>query len=126
MTEVFDKRDSFNFDIVNYPYMSSNIPTKPTYGVYVSQLIRICRICDTYLSFVTRHRLLTERLIKQGFWYTKLCQSFRKFAKQHYVLFSKYGVGIRAHIQKGICTPLEIRQDLVRNVTTRRCGGYDA
>ena len=30
ITEVFDKRDNFNFDIVNYPYMCSNIPTKPT------------------------------------------------------------------------------------------------
>ena len=80
VTEVFDKRDSFNFDIVNYPYMCSSIPIKPTYGLYVSQLIRICRICDTYLSFVTRHRLLTERLTRQGFWYTKLCQS-AKFTK---------------------------------------------
>ena len=39
ITEVFDKRDNFNFNIVNYPYMCSNIPTKPTYGVYISQLI---------------------------------------------------------------------------------------
>ena len=47
--------------------MCSNIPAKPTYGVYVSQLIRISTICDNYVSFVKRHRLLTERLIKQGF-----------------------------------------------------------
>ena len=52
--------------------MCSNIPAKPTYGVYVSQLIRISRICDNYVSFVKRHRLLTERLIKQGFWYNKI------------------------------------------------------
>ena len=67
ITEVFDKRDNFNFDIVNYPYMCSNIPTKPTYGVYISQLIKISRICDKFDSFVKRHRLLTDRLIKQGF-----------------------------------------------------------
>ena len=30
VTEVFDKRDSFNFNIVNFPYMCSNIPAKPT------------------------------------------------------------------------------------------------
>ena len=72
VTEVYDKRENFNFKIVNYPYMCSNIPAKPTYGVYVSQLIRISRICDNYVSFVKRHRLLTERLIKQGFWYNKL------------------------------------------------------
>ena len=47
--------------------MCSNIPTKPTYGVYISQLIRISRICDKFDSFVKRHRLLTDMLIKQVF-----------------------------------------------------------
>ena len=52
VTEVYDKRDDFNFDIVNFPYMymCSNILAKPTYGVYISQLIIICRICDNYSS----------------------------------------------------------------------------
>ena len=44
VTEVYDKRDAFNFNIVNFPYMSSNIPANPTYGVYLSQLIRISRM----------------------------------------------------------------------------------
>ena len=73
---VYDKRDAFNFNIVNFPYMSSNIPANPTYGVYISQLIRISRICDTFERFVIRHRLLTERLIRQGFRYSKLCKFF--------------------------------------------------
>ena len=55
VTEVYDKRDAFNFNIVNSPYiMSSNIPANPTYGVYISQLIKISRICDTFQSFVIR------------------------------------------------------------------------
>ena len=54
VTEVYDKRDAFNFNIVNFPYMSSNIPANPTYGVYISQLIKISRICDTFQSFVIR------------------------------------------------------------------------
>ena len=49
VTEVYDKRENFNFNIVNYPYMCSNIPANPTYGVYVSQLVRISRICDNYV-----------------------------------------------------------------------------
>ena len=83
VTEVYDKRDDFNFDIVNFPYMCSNIPAKPTYGVYISQLIRICRICDNYSSFLLRHKLLTGRLIRQGFWYNKLCITFKKFARRY-------------------------------------------
>ena len=32
-TAVYDKRDSFNFKIVNFPFMSSNIPSGPAYGI---------------------------------------------------------------------------------------------
>ena len=38
-TTLYDKWDSFQFDIVNFPDMSSNIPSKPAYGVYFSQLV---------------------------------------------------------------------------------------
>ena len=47
-TAIYDKRDSFNFNIVNFPHMSSNIPSKPAYGVYISQLVRIGRICSSF------------------------------------------------------------------------------
>ena len=43
-TTLYDKRDSFSFDIVNFPHMRSNTPSKPAYGVYISQLITIGRI----------------------------------------------------------------------------------
>jgi len=36
----YDKRDDFNFPIVNFPFMCSNIPAAPAYGVYISELIR--------------------------------------------------------------------------------------
>ena len=48
-TAVYDKRDGFSFHIVNFPYMDSNIPSKPAYGVYISQLVRIGHICDNYM-----------------------------------------------------------------------------
>ena len=59
-------------------YVSSNIPANPTYGIYISLLIRISRISDMFQSFVIRHRLLTEILIKQAFWYSELCKFFKK------------------------------------------------
>ena len=92
-----------------------------TYGVYISQLIRICRICDNYSSFLSRHKLLTERLVRQGFWYNKLCITFKKFARRYNVLISKYGVSIRAHVTEGICIPLVAKPDLIRNVTICGC-----
>ena len=35
-TSIYDKRDDFNFQITNFPFLSSNIPTSPAYGVFIS------------------------------------------------------------------------------------------
>ena len=35
-TKIYDKRDDFNFKIINFPNMCSNIPASPAYGVYIS------------------------------------------------------------------------------------------
>jgi hypothetical protein len=40
-TKIYDKRDNFNFKIINFPNMCSNIPASPAYGVYISQLISL-------------------------------------------------------------------------------------
>ena len=42
-TSLYDKRDDFNFHITNFRFLSSNIPSSPTYGVFISQLIRYAR-----------------------------------------------------------------------------------
>ena len=47
-TRLYVKRDDFDFHIVNFPFFSSNIPTGPSYGVYISQLIRYARCCSHY------------------------------------------------------------------------------
>ena len=76
-TAVYDKQDNFNFRIVNFPYLNSNIPSGPAYGVYISQLVRIGRICSDYSDFALRNYKLTERLINQGYRYSDLCRSFQ-------------------------------------------------
>ena len=121
---MYDKRDDFNFKIVKFPFMDSNIyiyiPAKLAYGVYISQLVRIGCICERYEAFVKRHRMITSRLIHQGFHYTKLCDSFKKFSREHKSIFSRYGVSIKRHILDGICQPLAIIRSMSRRVTTRR------
>ena len=114
-TTFYDKRDSFHFHIVNFPNMSSNIPSKPAYGVYVSQLVRIGRICSGYEQFCERHYKLTQKLIKQGFRYAELCKAFRK---SH--LHCKYNHSVR---EDGVCLPAS-DGFLGRHVSTRRrsCG----
>ena len=40
-SKIFDKRDDFNFEIVNFPFLDGDVPRSPSYGVYISQLIRL-------------------------------------------------------------------------------------
>ena len=40
LNQTFLIRDDFNFHVVNFPYICSNIPATPADGVYVSQLKR--------------------------------------------------------------------------------------
>ncbi|KAK3085109.1 hypothetical protein FSP39_024511 [Pinctada imbricata] len=39
-TSVYDKRDDFGFNIVNFPWLDGDVPRLPSYGIYISQLIR--------------------------------------------------------------------------------------
>ena len=38
--KIYDKRDDFDFAIVNYPFLEGDVPRRPFYGVYISQLIK--------------------------------------------------------------------------------------
>ena len=39
-TKIYDKRDDFDFEIVNFPFLDGDVPPSTCYGVYISQLIR--------------------------------------------------------------------------------------
>ena len=39
-TKIYDKRDDFDFVIVNFPFLEGDVPRSTSYGVYISQLIR--------------------------------------------------------------------------------------
>ena len=39
-SKIYDKRDDFDFDIVNFPFLDGDVLRRASYGVYISQLIR--------------------------------------------------------------------------------------
>jgi hypothetical protein len=90
-TKHYDKRDDFNFPIVNFPFICSNISAAPAYGVYISQLIRYSRACSSYQD---RRLLLTRKLLNQGFLLVKLKSSLRKFYGRHHDLVDRYGISV--------------------------------
>ena len=50
-TSVYDKRDDFWFPIVNFPWLSGDIARFPSYGIYISRLVRFARCCPSVLYF---------------------------------------------------------------------------
>ena len=92
--KLYDKRDDFNFNIVNFPFLSSNIPQSPAYGVYVSQLIRYARASSAYSDFLVRSRLLTSKLLGQGYNRFKLITTFKKFDGRHSDLIGKFQLSV--------------------------------
>ena len=78
-TKIYDKRDEFDFQIVNFPYLDGDVSNSTSYVVYISQLIRFARASSYVADFNTRNKLLTQKLLKQGYWYHKLCKTFSKF-----------------------------------------------
>ena len=89
-TKLYDKRDAFGFHIVNFPLMSSNIPSASAYGVCASQLIRYARCCSNYGDFLSRHMVLVTRLLSQGDKVNRLSNTFKKFYGRHTDLVGQY------------------------------------
>jgi hypothetical protein len=84
----------FNFLIVNFPFICSNIPAAPAYRVYLSQMIRYSRACGSYQDFLVRGLLLTKKLLNQGFLVVNLKSSLRKFYGRHHDLVDRYGISV--------------------------------
>ena len=74
--KMYDKRDDFDFEFVNFPILNGDVPRSTSYGVYISQLIRFARASSYAADFNTRNKLLTQKLLKQGYQYHKLCKTF--------------------------------------------------
>ena len=62
-TKIYDKRDDFDFEIVNFPFLDGYVPHSTSYGVYISQHIRFARASSYVTDFNTRNKLLTQKLL---------------------------------------------------------------
>ena len=97
MTKIYDKRDDFDSDIVNFPYVDGDVPRAASYGVYISQLIRFARVSSHFDDFNIRNNVLTAKLLRQGCRYHKRPKAFSKFYRGHFDIVSKYNVGLKRH-----------------------------
>ena len=101
-TKIYDKRDDFDFDIVNFPFLDGDAPRLTSYGVYISQLIRFVRASSSVSDFNRPNKALASNLLKQGYRCHRLRKTFSKFYCRHSELVEKYNVSLRKNLQQGI------------------------
>ena len=75
-TKIYDKRDDFDFEIANYPFLDGEAPRSTSYRVDIFQLIRFARSSSHVADFNVHNRVLTQKLLKQGYRYHKLRKTF--------------------------------------------------
>ena len=109
---IYEKRDDFDFDVVNFPFLDGDVPHSTSYGVYTPQLNRFPGVSSHVTDFNARNNILASKLLRQGYRYHKLRKTFSKFYLRHYKLVSKFNVGIKALSPLGM-SELEFYGDLV-------------
>ena len=103
--KIYDKRDYFHFVIVNFPFLDGDVPHSTSHGVYISQLIHFARASSHIADFNTRNKLLTQKLLNQGYWYQKLRETFSKFYRRCNDLISKFQVELKSLLRQGLSEP---------------------
>ena len=93
--------------------MDGDVPRRPSYGVYISQLIRFARVCSHVKDLNARNKCLTAKLIKQGYRYHKLRKAFSKLYRRHHEWVSKFNVGLKSLLHQCLSEP-EFDGDLLQ------------
>ena len=96
-SNIYDKRDDFDFDVVNFPFLDGDVPRRTSYGVYISQLIRFARVCYHEADFNALNTCLTAKLLQQGY-----RKTFSIFYRRHYDLISKFNVALKTLLREGL------------------------
>ena len=78
----------------------------------ISQFIRFARVSSHVDDFNSCIKVLTAKLLGQGYRYHKLCKSFSNFYRRHFDLISKYNVRLKTLLLQGLSEP-EFYGDLV-------------
>ncbi len=100
LTRVYDKRDDFSFPIVNFLFFW--MMTFPSYGLYISHLVRFPRICNNVFDFNDRNLIITEKLFHQEYRFHQLLKTFTKLYYRYTDLVYTYNSTCKNMIKKDI------------------------
>ena len=84
----------------------------PMESISLNSFVLLSRASSYVTDFNTRNKLLTQKLLKQGYRYHKLCKTFSKFYRLYNDLISKFQIGLNSLLRQGLSEP-EFYGDLV-------------
>ena len=73
-SKIYDKRDEFDFDIVNFSFLDGDVSRSTSYGVYISQLIRFARVSSHVADFNARNKSLFGKELLIRFTASAFCK----------------------------------------------------
>ena len=91
---IYHKVDDFNFEVISFPFPSSNIHSQVGYNVFYSQLVRFFRLCNNISDFLIRVNITRRKLSVRGYSLSTLHKYFLKFCS-NYPVCAKYGISDR-------------------------------
>ena len=65
-TSLCDKRNSYNFNVVRFPYKSSTIQSKMFFVNISAEILRICQATSSVVQFIKTPEMFLHRMLKQG------------------------------------------------------------
>ena len=93
----FGKAD-LDFDIVIFPFLDDDVPRSTSYGVYISQLIRL-------MTLILVIKFWQQNFSDKDIDVINFVRHFSTFYRRHYVLVSKYYVGLKLLLLQGLSEP---------------------
>ena len=80
--------------IVFFPVLVGDVPRSPSYGIYISHLIRFARECfDVEVDLNNKKLFLNAKLLKHRYRYHRIRKALSKLYHRHSELIVKYNIG---------------------------------
>ena len=95
----------FKIFILRKELLDGDVPLAPSYGIYISQLVRFARVCTKVSDFNERNLYLTDKLLRQGYRYHRLLKTFSKFYYRYTTLIRKFNCTCKSLVKQGISHP---------------------
>jgi hypothetical protein len=95
---IYHKVDDFNFEVINFPFLESNIDSSLGYKTFYSQLVRYYRLCNNLRDFNIRTKMIFSKLVGRGYASGLLKKYFFRFCSKYPNVLQKFFVDDATHL----------------------------